>query len=258
MPTVNHYFNNFSNSMEQVLIEDLIIESIKIYGIEVCYMPRTVVNEDLLFGEDRASAFNNSYGIEMYIKSVDGFEGDGDFLSKFGLEIRDQMVLTVAQRRFAEEIAADDSTKVNDNPGINRPAEGDLIYLPLNDKIFEVKFVEHEAVFYQLGKLQTYDLTLELFEYSHEKFDTGVSKLDAIETKYSGDMTKYQILDESGNVLVFEDGSAMVQEGYRIEDTDDIANNEFYTAQTSGSTDNIAGGIDTNFIDWTESNPFSE
>jgi hypothetical protein len=237
--------------MEQRLVEDLIIESIKIYGIDVCYIPRTVVKKDFLFGEDVLSQFNHHYMIEMYIKNVDGFGGDGDFLSKFGLEIRDQMVLTVAQRRFHEEIGADETTPTNETPGIDRPSEGDLIFFPLNNKLFEVKFVEHEAVFYQMGSLQTYDLTLELFEYSHEQINTGVDRIDSIETSYSGDMSFYQLLLEDGSVLTAEDGSRFVNETYRIEDTDATANNEYYYTETKS-------GSDANFIDWSESNPFGD
>ena len=247
MPTVNQYFNNFGHQQSQWLIEDLIIESIKIYGIEVMYMPRTLVAEDTIWGEDTLSKFDDAYPLEMYVKNVDGFEGEGDFLSKFGLEIRDEMTLTVAQRRFSEEISLADSTTPTDaTDGIGRPAEGDLIYFPLNGKIYEVKFVEHESMFYQMGSLQTYDLRCELFEYSHQQLNTGVTEIDAIETAYSGDMTDLQLLDESGNVLVFEDGSPMIQESYRIEDTDSSANNELF--QTSSES----------FIDFSEMNPFSE
>ena len=185
MPSTNLYFNNFDFSQEQQLVEDLIIEAIKIYGIECYYLPRTLVREDEVFGEDALAKFEQAYPIEMYIKSVDGFQGDGDFLSKFGLEIRDSMVLTVAQRRWEDEVHIQDSTPVNEEEGIGRPSEGDLVYFPLNGKIFEVKFVEHEAVFYQMGKLQTYDLSLELFEYSHESIDTGVAEIDDIEDKHS-------------------------------------------------------------------------
>ena len=184
MPTTNLYFNNFSFSREQTLLEDLIIESIKIYGIEVYYMPRTLVSEDNLFGENAQSTFSDAIPLEMYIKSVDGFQGEGDFLSKFGLEIRDEMVLSVARRRFEEELPVDDTSPVNED-GSGRPAEGDLIYFPLNGKIFEVKFVEHESVFYQMGTLQTYDLTLELFEYSHEVIDTGFTQIDRVEEELS-------------------------------------------------------------------------
>ena len=247
MPTTNLYFNNYSHQNQQWLIEDLVIESIKIYGIEVQYMPRTLVAEDTIWGEDTLSKFEDAYPLEMYIKNVDGFEGEGDFLSKFGLEIRDEMTLTVAQRRFSEEISLADSTTPTDaTDGIGRPSEGDLIYFPLNGKIYEVKFVEHESIFYQMGSLQTYDLRCELFEYSHQQLNTGVTEIDGIETSYSGDMSDLQLLDESGNVLVFEDGSAMINESYRIEDTDSSANNELF--QTSS----------VSFIDFSESNPFSE
>lgn len=216
MPTTNFYFNNFSNTQEQRLIENLITESIKIYGIDVFYMPRSLVAEDNLFGEDLLSKFEAAYMIEMYIKNTEGFDGDGDFLSKFGLEIRDEMTLTVAQRRFSEEVGVEGSTEE-----IGRPSEGDLIFVPLNNKIFEVKFVEHESIFYQMGSLQTYDLRCELFEYSHQEFDTGISAIDDLETEYS-----------ANNVV-------------RAEDVNAQANNEFF-------------GSDLSFIDFSEINPFSE
>ena len=211
MPTVNQYFNNFGHQQSQWLIEDLIIESIKIYGIEVMYMPRTLVAEDTIWGEDTLSKFEDAYPLEMYIKNVDGFEGEGDFLSKFGLEIRDEMTLTVAQRRFDEEISLADSTTPTDaTTGIGRPSEGDLIYFPLNGKIYEVKFVEHESIFYQMGSLQTYDLRCELFEYSHQVIDTGITEIDAIEDTYSGDQSFFELLDEAGNRLVTENGESLV------------------------------------------------
>lgn len=246
MPTTNLYFNNFAYSGEQNLIEDLIIESIKIYGIEVLYLPRTLVNKDELFGEDVLSKFEFAYPLEMYIKNVTGFEGEGDFLSKFGLQIRDEMTLTVSRRRFGEEISAEMTTPVNEAQGIGRPSEGDLIFFPLNRKLFEVKFVEHEAIFYQMGSLQTYDLRVELFEYSHERLDTGIQEIDQIEDQFSGDKSFYELLAENGDNLVFEDGFSIVLEGYRIENTDKAANNEFFQTQS------------VDFIDFSEINPFSE
>ena len=166
----NYYFENYGNSMEQSLIDDLVVESIRIYGIDVWYMPRTLVAKDDLLNEDDLSTFNDAYMVEMYIKSVDGFEGEGDFLSKFGLQIRDSVTMTIAQRVYDSEIGL--------NTGINRPREGDLIYLPLNRKFFELQHVEHESIFYQMGSLQTYDLRTELFEYSGERFVTGIPFLD--------------------------------------------------------------------------------
>jgi len=244
----NLYFNNYGHQQSQWLIEDLIIESIKIYGMEVYYIPRTIVSEDTIFGEDTISSFDEALPLEMYIKNVDGFEGEGDFLSKFGLEIRDEMTFTVAKRRYEEEVTSHThaGTHTVAHTQSARPVEGDLIYFPLNGKVFEIKFVEHEAIFYQMGNLQTYDLRCELFEYSHQVIDTGIDEIDAIETAYSGDMKDLQLLDESGNVLVFEDGNPLIQEGYRIEDTDNSANNELF--QTSS----------TDFIDFSETNPSSE
>lgn len=160
--------------MEQTLIEDLVIESIRIFGIDAWYMPRTLGAVDDLLNEDDLSTFNSAYMLEMYIKNVDSFEGEGDFLSKFGLQIRDSMTLTIAQRKFTEEVGAH-------NAAI-RPKEGDIIYFPLNRKIFEIKHVEHESIFYQMGALQTYDLKVELFEWSNEVFNTGVPEID---TKWS-------------------------------------------------------------------------
>ena len=245
--TSNLYFYNYAFSGEQNLIEDLIVESIKIYGMDVQYLPRTIVAEDSFFGEDPLSKFTDSYEMEMYIKNVEGFEGEGDFLSRFNLEIRDQITFTVSQRRWAEEVTLGDTHTDDEGNNIGRPAEGDLIYFPLTGKIYEVKFIEHESIFYQMGALQTYDLTCELFQYSHEVIDTGRAAIDQIEDDYSGDALNFQITDEAGNIFTFEDSAYILQEGYRIENTDKSANNEFFGASTN---------ID--FIDFSEGNPFSE
>lgn len=213
----NFYFNTFSNSMEQNLIEDLIIESIRIYGFDIWYIPRTIVAKDELLNEDDLSTFNSAYMIEAYVKNVDGFAGDGDFLSKFGLQINDTMTLTIAMRKFLEDVALFD--------GEVRPNEGDLIYFPLNRKIFEVKFVEHEAIFYQMGKLQTYDLRCELFEYSQERFNTGIDEIDTLLAPY-----------------VLTSNAAIAN----VESVDFLADN--FTIETN------ADGI----INFTETNPFGD
>tara|TARA_R110002124_G_scaffold1198_18_gene6562 strand:- start:1826 stop:2488 length:663 start_codon:yes stop_codon:yes gene_type:complete len=166
------YFNNFEASMEQYLIEDLVIESIKIHGHDIYYITRTAGAVDDVLNEDDLSEYKRADFIDMYIKNFDGFEGEGDFLSKFGLEIRDEMTLTIARRTFELDVAQ--------YTGNDRPLEGDLIYFPLNKKMFEVKFVEHEPVFYQMGALQMYDLRCEMFEYSQETFSTGVSEIDTL------------------------------------------------------------------------------
>jgi hypothetical protein len=174
----NFYFENYENSGEQNLIEDLVIESIKIYGIDCWYLPRKALNKDSLMNEMASSIVEGAYMIEMYVKNVDGFEGEGDFLSKFGLQIRDSMTLTVANRTFEAEISSIDA-------GRPRPLEGDLLYFPLNNKIFEIMHVEHESIFYQMGSLQTYDLRCELFEYSGEVVDTGHAAIDSVFREFS-------------------------------------------------------------------------
>ena len=175
----NHYFNHYgTNTPDQRLVESIVIESIKSFGIDVHYMPRTEVNTDSIFGEDRISKFEDARMVEVYIKSIDGFEGDGTFVSNFGLEVRDQITFTIARRRFID---------LNFETG-NRdkePLEGDLIFFPLSDSLFEIKHVQDTNVFYQMGGLQTFDLVCELFEYADEAIDTGIDKLDKIEREQS-------------------------------------------------------------------------
>jgi hypothetical protein len=215
----NFYFNNFNNSQEQNLIEDLVIESIKIYGHEVWYCPRTIVSEEEVFSEDELASFNNAYSIEMYIKNVEGFEGEGDFLSKFGLQIRDRITFTVSRRSFTEEI-----------PGLARPREGDMIFFPLTSKGYVVRFVEHEAIFYQMGSLQTYDVVCELFEFNQETFNTGID-----------------IIDDTYNDLSFAmANSTQAVTTFNISTIDKQAQNELF--ETKGD----------DILDFTEINPFSE
>ena len=168
----NKFFRHQVKS-EQVLVEDITIEAIRMYGHDVIYIPRTLVNKDFLFGEDTISKFEQGINIEMYISSIDGFEGEGDFASKFGIEIKDTVEFIVSKKVFEKNLSYDET--------VNRPREGDLIYLPLSKGLFEIKFVEHENPFYQLGKLYTYKLSCELFVYSQEDFDTGFSDIDRVE-----------------------------------------------------------------------------
>lgn len=264
MPATNPFFNNFSYSGEQDLIEELVIESIKMYGHELRYMPRTLVDEDQLFGEDRLSVFNNAAPIEMYIKNVEGFEGEGDFLSRFNLEIRDEITFTVARRRFdqiktekllteeswnflqetGDEIQVEDETGDNYTITSSRPLEGDLLYFPLTTKLYEIKFVEHEPVFYQTGALQMYDLKCELFEYSSEKIDTGYDEIDIVEDRYSADVLFFEILLEDGGKLLNEDGDSLLSQ-YKVSNKQPTADNEYLEAQQ------------LDILDFSEGNPFS-
>lgn len=160
---------------EQRLQENLIIEALQIYGHEVYYLPRNIVNRDTILNETIQSKFGDAFKVEMYVSNVDGFEGDGQFISKFGLEIRDQVKLVVARKRWEELVGR---FKVTQSV---RPAEGDLIYFPLVNGLFEIKYAVGDSPFYQLQNLPTYELTCELFEYGNEQIDTGILEIDDVE-----------------------------------------------------------------------------
>ena len=175
----NLYFSDKVRS-EQNLYEDIVIESLKVYGQDVYYLPRDLVGEDRIFGEDVPSRFNSSYKIEMYIENIDGFDGEGDLFTRFGVEIRDEATFVVSRRRWTQQVARMD-TEVT----AVRPLEGDLIYLPMTNKLFEIRHVEHEQPFYQLSNLPVFKLRATLFEYSDEDLDTGIAEIDKIEADYS-------------------------------------------------------------------------
>jgi len=174
----NVFFDNYSNFNEQQLVEDLVIESIKMYGVDVIYITRVDGAIDKVFNEDDLPLYNETFEFETYVKNVDGFEGEGDFLSKFGLQIRDQMTLTVANRTFEQYVTREQGTVI-------RPKEGDLIYFPLSENIFEIKFVEDESLFYQSGALQVYDMVCELAEYTGQRMQTGRDNIDNYFSKFN-------------------------------------------------------------------------
>ena len=171
----NIYFSDKVRS-EQNLYENIIIESLKMFGQDVYYLPRTIVNENRVFGEDVPSKFSNSYKIEMYIENTEGFEGEGDLFSKFGVEIRDEATFIVARKRWNTTVG-----RIDNQIEGERPREGDLIFLPLSNSLFEVMHVEHEQPFYQLSNLPTFKMRCQLFEYSDEDFDTDLVSIDGIE-----------------------------------------------------------------------------
>jgi hypothetical protein len=285
----NHYFSQKVRS-EQDLYEDIIIESLKIYGQDVYYLPRDIVNEDRILGDDVPSRFNSSYKIEMYIENVEGFDGEGDLFTKFGVEIRDQATFIVSRKRWANSVARYD----NELSSI-RPLEGDLIYLPLSNKLFQIMQVEHEQPFYQLSNLPTYKLRTELFEYNDEDLDTGIDAIDVIERAYA---YEYLLtLDSASNGFIigetatqtFSTGVTMQGEISKWSDSDNIlglihvgasdglyhtfTTNTQITSLTSVATvtlvteDNQISSNEQNtdfdtigdgFLDFTESNPFGD
>jgi len=234
----NFFFNNFQSSQEQLLIENLIIESIKIYGEDMYYIPRKLNNYDEVYGADDQSSYEEAFQIELYIKSVNGFSGDGNFMSKFGLEIRDQVIFSIAQRRFYEEIGSYNAQV--------RPNEGDLIYFPLNKKCFQIKFVNKFEMFYQLGSLQTFELTCELFEYSNELINTGIPEIDILQKKFSTNQLDWTLQTEGGDKIMTEDSDYLVLEGAGLSTLIPAADNDIIQKESDM------------FIDFSAKDPFSE
>ena len=266
------YFDKGTNN-EQTLYEDLLIEQLKVFGHDVYYLPRTLIKEDTLFGEDVLSKFDDAYGIEMFMEEVEGYGGDKELVSKFGLEIRDEVTFVVARRRWISLIGADSNLIVS-----TRPNEGDLIYFPRIQKLFEINFVDHDDPFYQVDNLPVFKLYCSTFEYSSEQLDTGITAIDAIEDESSLDVLFYQITleqaadynenmaledgdllleetdadnilsetDSAGNSLITEYGDYIISESYVIDTIDEQATNIFIETQADS------------ILNFTEGNPFGE
>jgi hypothetical protein len=217
MPT-NVYFSHGTRN-EQYLVEDLIIESLRIYGQEFFYIPRKLVSKDEILGEDRLSEFKASFPIEMYFENIDSFAGQGAFIQKFGLMMDQSATLVVARRRWDQLVGRFGQTTIP-----TRPNEGDLIYFPLTGGLFEIKFVQHQDPFYQLGKLYVYKLQVELFQYSSERIDTGVADVDQFETLKSfttnttrskfGEVTSIQVTNTGSGYTSAPTVSFLASSGY--------------------------------------------
>ena len=185
-------------SSEQRLVQDLINEHLRMYGVEVVYIPRKFVNKKTIIEEVQSSRFDDNFAIEAYVNSYDGYSGAGDILTKFGMSLRDELLITISKERFEDFIAPflgalDDGSGEGEIILSTRPREGDLIYFPLGQRIFEVKFVEHENPFYQLGKNYVYELKCELFEYEDEIIDTSIEEIDT-QVQEEGYITTLQLI----------------------------------------------------------------
>ena len=277
---------------EQLLYENLVIEALKIYGQDVYYLPRDIVNENRIFGHDVPSRFNSSYKIEMYIDNIEGFDGEGDLFTKFGVEIRDEATFVVSRRRWKQTIKYTDN-EINSN----RPREGDLIYSEMSNKMFEITHVEHEQPFYQLQNVPVFKCRAQLFEFSDEDFDTGIERLDDIDKDYAytynlilqnntdkirQGMTVTQMLDSAQNLSITGEVSnynntTKVLSLIHVGATDGKFHN-FITTRTvsipgvggfgitSVTEDNKISNNEqnddfstlTDFLDFTENNPFGD
>ena len=246
MPT-NVYFDT-GTKPEQALYEDLMIEQLQIYGQDVYYIPRKMAGVDKIWQEDISSSFESSYLIEMYMENVDGYEGEKELMSKFGLDIQDDATFIVARRRWEQFVSIDNNIIVS-----SRPNEGDLVYFPKGKKLFEITFVDHDYPFYQVHNLPTYKLKCKTFEYASEVLDTGIAEIDAIETDNSLDMLSHQMTLEDGTgSLMLENAVEGAAASYIILETYNIA-----TIDENSQNDDFELA-DDNILDFTESNPFGD
>jgi hypothetical protein len=204
------YFNNYKATNEQELVESLVIESIHQWGMDVNYIHRQDNFPDKIFKEDSSATYTSATPLELYLKSYDGYEGNGEFLAKFGIEVRHQCLLTVAIKTFRE--------MVGDALGILRPLEGDIIHFPMDNKMFVIQKVDKYGVFFQTGTLQSYNLVCEVFEYSSEKFATGVPEIDIIETELSLSTLKHALRDGLGELILDADGKPQFDPDFDMDD----------------------------------------
>ena len=241
----NFYFQSGipgGRSSEQLLMEDIVIECLKIYGFDTYYIPRAAVNEDDILGEDVLNRYSSAYPLEMYMQNVTGFEGDGDLLTKFGVEFRDTATFVVARRRWDEVIA-----RSGDAVLTTRPAEGDIVYFPLTKAFFEIKRVDSTDPFFQVGKLYVYKLQCELMQFSSERFNTGVSEIDSIADGDSLDINEFNLLLQNGDRALLEEYSpaGIVLQSYNLTTILPNVDNEDFRGEIS-------------VLDFSERNPFGE
>ena len=227
---------------EQRLVQNLINEQLQIYGVEITYIPRKFVNKKTIIEEVQTSRFDDNFLLEAYVNTYEGYSGAGDIMTKFGVSLRDEVTLTISKERFEDFIAPflnDDDYEL-----ATRPREGDLIFFPLGTRLFEVKFVEHEQPFYQLGKNYVYQLQCELFEYEDEIIDTGVSEIDQ-EIEEDGFITTLNLV----GVGVTATASAAIASGY-INSISLLNDGRGYTGTptVSISTSRAAGGTNASAI----------
>ncbi len=250
---LNPFFLQGSSS-EQRLVQDLINEQLRMFGVEVTYIPRKFVNTQSVFQEVQSSKFDDNFSIEAYVNTYEGYSGAGDVLTKFGMSLRDEVTLTISKERFEDFVAPfmaglDDGSGTGEIILSTRPREGDLVYFPLGQRLFEVKFVEHEDPFYQLGKNYVYQLKCELFEYEDEVIDTSI---DAIDTQIedTGYITSIQMVGTGRTASIsaaLNVTSGYVREIYLNNDGYGYTSNPTikFTSPTTGVTASAVGILTT-------------
>lgn len=237
----NPYVDFHSNPVETSVYENLIQEYIRFAGINVYYIPRITDNVDTLMKDDPTSRFTQGILVDFLVKNSENLGGGeaADLLSKFGIAAKDRITFVVSKRTFGEEIT-------HHYDEIIRPREGDLIYIPMNGAIFEIEFVEHESIYYGLGKVFGYELVCEKFSFDQEVFETGIPELDLVMIRRSIDSFQYAVLDENDNRILDERGDPIIGSEYIIDNINVLAENEFFKKEA------------LQFLDFTRVDPFSE
>lgn len=222
MPT-SPYFPTYyaGHSGEQGLVQDLVDEQIKLFGTDIYYIPKIVLADSTL-DEVRYTKYQEQFQVEMLLQNVMGFGDNAEFISKFGLRITDEIIFRVSTRRWDEEVAEHSPTLTVDS----RPNEGDLLYFPLTQDIYEIKFVGKEEPFYQFGKIQFYAITAEIYEVGQDDFDTGVAEIDAVE----------QLFDNAIKLVMDPGGSGDFTVG------EEVVGDEFLAKATSAITGDAVSG----------------
>jgi hypothetical protein len=223
MPTSSYFPTYYQgHSGEQGLVQDLVDEQIKLFGTDIYYIPKIVLQDSTL-DEVRYTKYQEQFQIEMLLQNVMGFGDNSEFISKFGLRITDEIIFRVSTRRWDEEVA-------DHNPNLtvsSRPNEGDLLYFPLTQDIYEIKFVGKEEPFFQFGKIQFYAITAEIYEVGSDDFDTGITEIDAIE----------QLFDNAIKLVMDPGGSGDFTVG------EEVVGDEFLAKATSAITGDAVSGI---------------
>ena len=234
---LNPYFQQGTQG-EQRLVQDLINEHLRLYGVEVTYIPRKFVNKATIIEEVTASKFDDNFAVEMYVNSYDGYSGAGDVLTKFGMSLRDEVELTVSKERFEEFIAPFMVSSEDIELG-SRPREGDLVFFPLGQRLFEIKFVEHEDPFYQLGKNYVYKLKCELFEYEDEVIDTTLDIIDT-QVQDEGYIATLQLIGVGRTATaVATRGTGYIREIFLNKDGSGFTSNPTVAISTSPTGNNV-------------------
>ena len=240
--TTNPHIQHYEYEETQNVHLELVAESIEANGLDMFYVPRRLVDLDEIYYEDTQSKFDTAYQIPIYVKSSENFMGSEGIMSQFGIEVRLQLILTVARLHFDFNVGQHESD-------IFRPREGDLIHIPtFNNRTFEIKYVDFHPNFYQHGHLPMYDLTVEMWEYGNEIIDTGIASLDCLADKTSINAYDWSYLTEDGLSILTEEGDILTVESFRTSQEDAglfDTNDEFDTEANT-------------VIDWSEKNPWGE